>query len=96
MNKPQDMAPLDLPARYKNTEDQEVHRKLFANSLTQPLKQILPPGLDRAQFDSAIAEFKEVVGADAVFTGDALIEYVDPYELWEVDERRKLPSAAVW
>ncbi|KIW98341.1 uncharacterized protein Z519_00001 [Cladophialophora bantiana CBS 173.52] len=84
-----------FPIRYNDPEYQLNHQNLFSQALLCPLKNVLPPGVDQAQFDRAIVEFEDAVGKDNVFRGEALEEYVDPYELWEEEGRRKMPSAAV-
>lgn len=61
-----------------------------------PLQHVLPPGVSQQQFDLALTEFENAVGKDYVYRGQLLEEYVDPYELWEKEGKRKMPSAAVW
>ncbi|KAF2205675.1 FAD-linked oxidase-like protein [Delitschia confertaspora ATCC 74209] len=80
---------------YTDPEYQDIHLKLFRGSITQPLKRVLPPGVRESDFEDAIHGYKAVVGADQVLTGHDLAEYIDPYELWENEGRRKMPSAAV-
>jgi FAD/FMN-containing dehydrogenase len=46
-------------------------------------------------FDAAIMQYMAVVGHDQVLQNDALAEYIDPYELYEAEGKRKMPSAAV-
>ncbi|KAF9730741.1 hypothetical protein PMIN06_006371 [Paraphaeosphaeria minitans] len=88
------MPPLPSPA-YVNAEYQSTHCNLFKDSITTPLKSALPPGFTQYAFDAAIIQFMAVVGHQQVLQGDALIEYIDPYELWEAEGKRKTPSAAV-
>lgn len=88
------MTPLPLPA-YVDAEYQSTHYNLFKDSITAPLKRTLPPGVTQYAFDAAIVQFMAVVGHEQVFQGDALTEYIDPYELWEAEGKRKMPSAAV-
>ncbi|OQV07371.1 FAD binding domain-containing protein [Cladophialophora immunda] len=71
------------------------HRNLFAQALLCPLADVLPPGVNQQQFDRAFDEFEDAVGKENSFRGQALEEYVDPYELWEEEGKRKMPSAAV-
>jgi hypothetical protein len=80
---------------YPNLEYQSTHLKVFKGSITQPLKPVLPPVIKRSDFCDAIEEYKAVVGSDQVLLGEDLAEYIDPYELWENEGRRKMPSAAI-
>ncbi|KAL1620868.1 hypothetical protein SLS54_005798 [Diplodia seriata] len=79
------MAPQRFPERYHDPEYQSTHRELQSNSLIRPLEAVLPPGVSQADFDRAIKEYTDVVGEDGVFTGQALEDYIDPYELWEAE-----------
>jgi hypothetical protein len=83
------------PATYRNVEHQDVHANLFKDSITAPLQAVLPPGVTRYAFDAAIMQYMAIVGYEQVLQGEALVEYVDPYELYEVEGKRKMPSAAV-
>ncbi|KAJ5554710.1 D-lactate dehydrogenase [Penicillium frequentans] len=50
----------------------------------------------REDFKLAIEEFVSALGSDGVVIGEALSDYVDPYELYEdKDSERKVASAAV-
>ncbi|OAL50313.1 FAD-linked oxidase-like protein [Pyrenochaeta sp. DS3sAY3a] len=91
------MASTSLPeGRYKDSFVLEKHRELFsAKNLLTPLETPLPPGVTRDELNLAIQKFVALLGSDGVFIGDALVDYVDPYELWEQEGRRKVPSAAV-
>ncbi|CAO2649068.1 Nn.00g100170.m01.CDS01 [Neocucurbitaria sp. VM-36] len=80
---------------YLDAEYQSTHYNLFKESITVPLKAVLPPGISQSRFDDAIQKYGEVVGADQVLQGDGLTEYIDPYELREAQGQRKMPSAAV-
>lgn len=85
-----------LPVRYEDPEYQETHQSLFQGSLTRPLKQVLPPGVSHADFKLAIDEFVRALGSNGVVVGEALSDYVDPYELYEdKDLERRVASAAV-
>ncbi|KAH9215938.1 glycolate oxidase [Leptodontidium sp. 2 PMI_412] len=86
---------LSLPIRYTDPEYNSTHHKLFAKSLIRPLEIFLPPGVTQANFDTAIDKFKETLGHEYVYVGNALTEYIDPYELQEKPSRRKVPSGAV-
>ena len=56
----------------------------------------LPQGLSQQDFDSAMAELREIVGHEWVFTGDAHIEtYRDPYSPLQGSDAEPIPSAAV-
>lgn len=80
---------------YADEEYQSTHYNLFKDSITAPLKPVLPPGVTRYGFDAAILQWMAIVGWDQVLQGNALTEYIDPYELDEADGKRKMPSAAV-
>ncbi|KAJ9500493.1 hypothetical protein H2202_004288 [Exophiala xenobiotica] len=84
-----------FPVRYEDPEYQENHRTLFSGKLLTPLDYVLPPGVSQQDFDIAISEFQKVVGKEHVFTGAHLEEYVDPYELWEKEGKRRMPSGAI-
>ncbi|KIX10676.1 uncharacterized protein Z518_01760 [Rhinocladiella mackenziei CBS 650.93] len=86
---------LKFPVRYEDPEYQSHHQKLFSGTLLCPLENVLPPSVNQADFSLSIAEFEKIVGKENVFVGNALEEYVDPYELWEQEGKRKMPSAAV-
>ncbi|KAJ5986626.1 D-lactate dehydrogenase [Penicillium sp. IBT 35674x] len=90
------MASTKLPLRYRDPVYQETHQSVFQGSLTKPLKELLPPGVCREDFKLAIEEFVSALGSDGVVVGEALSDYVDPYELYEdKDSERKVASAAV-
>lgn len=84
-----------LTPAYRNAEYQAVHAGLFKDSITAPLKSVLPPGITRYAFDAALMQYMAIVGHDQVLQGNALEEYIDPYELYEAEGKRKMPSAAV-
>jgi hypothetical protein len=90
------VASTDFPTRYEDPTYEETHRTLLSGSLLRPLEPVLPPGISQGDFDAAIGEFVAVVGKAAVFIGKALEDYVDPYELFEVEGKRRVPSAAAW
>jgi hypothetical protein len=90
------MASTKLPVRYADPEYQKTHTTLFSNSITRPLNPTLPPGVTETDFQSAVQEFVATLGSDGVLIGEALVDYVDPYELYEdSSSQRKVPSAAV-
>jgi hypothetical protein len=80
---------------YLDTEYQTTHYNLFKESITIPLKPVLPPEIRQEAFDEAIQKYRNAVGNDQVLLGDDLTEYIDPYELREAEGERKMPSAAV-
>ncbi|KAH8901818.1 FAD-linked oxidase-like protein [Coniochaeta sp. PMI_546] len=85
-----------LPDKYSDPEYERAHRATFAPPQRNPLKPVLPPGVRDSDFSQAIQDFIGVVGERNVFIGEALSDYVDPYDIWEADEqKRKMPSAAV-
>ena len=90
------MASTKFPIRYEDPEYQKTHQLLFANCLTRPLKQVLPVGVSQEDFNRAIDEFTSALGFEGVLAGEALTDYVDPYELYEDSEsERRVASAAV-
>lgn len=80
---------------YSQPYMQKEHAKVFFQSGTPPVPRLIPPGVSEADFERALEEFRTVVGATHVITGEGLVEYVDPYELYEDRPERKLPSAAI-
>jgi hypothetical protein len=68
-----------LAAAYLDKEYHSTHYNLFKDSITVPLKSVLPPGVTREHFDKAVQGYKEVVGESQVYQGDRLTEYIDPY-----------------
>ena len=80
---------------YLDAEYQSTHFNLFKESITVPLKPVLPPGVKQDAFNDAIRKYQDAVGDDQVLQGDDLTEYIDPYELREAEGNRKMPSAAV-
>ena len=83
-------------AKYVDPEYQRIHTNLFSNSIIKPIQHVLPPGVSQANFDLAIAGWAGAVGRENVYGQDEVHEYIDPYELNEDDEMRKVPSGAVW
>jgi len=80
---------------YIDQEYQSTHYNLFKESITVPLKPVLPPGIQQVVFNKAIEKYKIAVGEDQVLQDRNLTEYIDPYELQEAEGTRKMPSAAV-
>jgi FAD/FMN-containing dehydrogenase len=89
------MATTIPPIRYQDPEYQKAHNNLFLGRSKQPLEHVLPPGVSQGDFDQAIKGLVQTLGKANVFTGEAIRDYVDPYEVLEVSEGRKVPSAAV-
>ena len=84
------------PIRYSDPEVQKAHIDLYLNSSDRPLYPVLPPDVTQDDFDKAIQELVDVLGSKNVFAGEALQDYIDPYEIDEAGVERKIPSAAVW
>lgn len=82
-------------AAYLDNDYQNTHYNLFKDSITVPLKAVLPPGVPQETFVNAIEKYKAAVGSGQVLQGNDLTEYIDPYELQEAEGTRKMPSAAV-
>ena len=80
---------------YTDPTYQSTHATLFKDSITVPIPRVLPPGVSQYAFDAAILRYMAIVGVEHVLLGDALEEYIDPYELNEGTEERKIPCAAV-
>lgn len=56
----------------------------------------LPPDVSQADFDAAVEEFRKVIGAEWVFTGDEDVAlYRDAYSLVWDEEDEPIPSGAV-
>lgn len=86
-----------IPPTYPDADYEAAHQATYERAPRHPIKSILPPGVREADFAKAVQEFIAVVGEDAVFIGDGLSDYIDPYDVNEADEsKRKVPSAAVW
>lgn len=82
--------------RYSDSTYQSAHDDTFSKPVIESIEPVLPPGVSQAAFDSALKEFREALGDDAIFAGSKLKEYVDPYEIPESGKPRNVPSAAVW
>lgn len=90
------MATTTPPVRYEDPEVQQAHSDLYLNSPERPLYPVLPPGVSKDEFDKAVHGFVNELGSENVFAGEALYDYIDPYEIDEAGVERKIPSAAVW
>jgi hypothetical protein len=89
------MAAKQVPT-YADSEYQAAHDETFSHPLTRDIESVLPPGVSPENFGFALKELTDVIGQDAVFTGEDLKDYVDPYEIPEAVDQRKVPCAAVW
>ena len=45
------------------------------------MKPVLPPGLSAGDFAESLDALRRIVGAGAVFTGEQLAAYADPYSI---------------
>ncbi|KAL4939685.1 hypothetical protein BDV06DRAFT_198382 [Aspergillus oleicola] len=80
---------------YPNPTYESAHRATFAPP-KKDIPAVLPPGVTQVDFEQAIGELVTIVGVENVFVGEALVDYVDPYDVYEEDEgKRKVPSAGV-
>jgi hypothetical protein len=82
--------------RYADPIYQTAHDSTYNKPIIQGIPQVLPPGISQNDFDSALEQIAATLGTDAVFRGERLKEYVDPYEIPESSHERKVPGAAVW
>ena len=85
-----------LPKTYPHADYEAAHQSTYERAPRHPIKPVLPPGVREADFAKALEGFIGAVGKDAVFVGEGLSDYIDPYDVHEADEsKRKVPSAAV-
>lgn len=82
--------------RYADPVYQAAHDDAFRNPIVGEIATVLPPGVSQEEFDNALDQIATSLGANAVFRGEKLREYVDPYEIPEGGHERKIPGAAVW
>lgn len=82
--------------RYADAEYQTAHDQTFSQPVVKDIPAVLPPGVTREDFDKAVSQISEALGEDAVFKGEKLKEYIDPYEIPEGGHERNIPGAAVW
>lgn len=82
--------------RYADPIYQTAHDNTYNKPIIQGIPDVLPPGVSQDDFDSALKQIAASLGEDAVFRGEGLKEYVDPYEIPEGGHERKVPGAAVW
>ncbi len=85
-----------FPPAYADSIYQAAHEDVFSTPLTETIETVLPPGVSEGDFSQAIKQVIGVLGKDAVFTGDDLKYYIDPYDIPEAGTGRNIPSAAVW
>jgi len=86
-----------IPKTYPDPEYEDAHQATYERKPRYPIKQVLPPGVREKDFAQAIQDFIAAIGQDAVFVNEALSDYIDPYDVHEhEDDKRKVPSAAVW
>jgi len=87
-----------LPQTYPDAEYESAHTSTYERPPRFPIKAVFPPGVRESDFHVAISEFIAALGEANVFIGEALSDYIDPYDVHEHDtheEKRKIPSAAV-
>lgn len=82
--------------RYADPVYQTAHDQAFSKPIIAGIPAVLPPGVTRKDFDKALDQISAALGEEAVFRGDRLKEYVDPYEIPEDGQERRIPGAAVW
>ncbi len=81
---------------YADAEYQAAHDETFSHPLTQGIDVVLPPGVGHDDLGHALEDLVRAVGDHAVFSGQGLRDYVDPYEIPESVDQKKIPCAAVW
>ncbi|RYC64660.1 hypothetical protein CHU98_g1562 [Xylaria longipes] len=84
-----------LPPAYADSTYQTAHEEVYSTPLTEAIELVLPPGVSQEDFSQAIEKVIGILGKDAVFTGEDLRYYVDPYDIPEAGKLRNIPSAAV-
>ena len=85
-----------LRPKYSNPLYQTAHDEAFSNPLFEKIEVVLPPDVSEEEFALVLEKLAEALGKDAVFSGQGLRDYVDPYEIPESGHERSVPSAAVW
>ncbi|KAI1638387.1 glycolate oxidase [Biscogniauxia mediterranea] len=89
------MAAINPALKYADPLYQTAHEDVFSKPLTATIETVLPPGVSKDVFAQAIEKIVGALGKDAVFTGNDLKDYVDPYDIPESGKARSVPSAAV-
>ncbi|KAI1131200.1 glycolate oxidase [Nemania abortiva] len=84
-----------LPPAYADSIYQTAHEDVYSTPLTRKIETVLPLGVSQGDFSRAIEKIIRVLGKDAVFIGEDLKYYVDPYDIPEAGKVRNIPSAAV-
>lgn len=82
--------------RYADLVYQDAHDQTFSQPVIDKIPVVLPPGVTHADFDKALNHICAALGEDAVFKGEKLKEYVDPYEIPEGGYERNIAGAAIW
>ncbi|KAK6948854.1 hypothetical protein Daesc_008925 [Daldinia eschscholtzii] len=82
--------------KYSDTLYQTAHDEAFSKPLVAKIETVLPPDVSQEDFTLALEKITAALGEDAVFTGDDLKDYVDPYEIPEAGHERSVPGAAAW
>lgn len=82
--------------RYADPVYQNAHDDTFSKPVVEGIPAALPPGVSQKDFDKALDQIASSLGEHAVFRGDKLKDYVDPYEIPEGGRERNIPGAAVW
>ncbi|KAI1464416.1 putative vanilly-alcohol oxidase [Daldinia caldariorum] len=80
--------------KYSDPLYQAAHEEAFSKPLDAKIETVLPPDVSQEDFTLALEQITAALGTDAVFTGDGLKDYVDPYEIPEAGHERSVPSAA--
>ncbi|KAI1642664.1 putative vanilly-alcohol oxidase [Daldinia loculata] len=83
-----------MAPKYSDPLYQTAHEEAFSKPLVAKIETVLPPDVSQEDFASALEQIVAALGNDAVFTGDGLKDYVDPYEIPEAGHERSVPSAA--
>ncbi|KUI53403.1 Vanillyl-alcohol oxidase [Cytospora mali] len=81
--------------RYTDPVYQAAHDDTFRTPIFEEIATVLPPGVSREDFDGALNQIAATLGERAIFKGEKLKEYVDPYEIPEHGHERNIPGAAV-
>jgi hypothetical protein len=66
---------------YNSPDLQSHHDNAF--TFRNPGTQALPPGHDEASFQRAVDRFRAIIGDKNVITGEGLVNFRDPYPLFE-------------
>lgn len=85
-----------LRSKYADPLYQTAHDEAFSKPLFEKIQVVLPPDVAEEEFALVLEKLIEALGNDAVFSGQGLRDYVDPYEIPESGHERSVPSAAVW